>query len=334
MASETQPINSIRFILNILKFIGVFPINLTKNERNNKLFLFQTILFTLCYVVLWCYAFPVRNNEKEIHYILNRMIGVIYLITILMFAWTSLVYKKELRRIVKKFIKFDEICQKNNIIINNKSSQRSSLILILLSSFVLLFIFICNIGILQLYVKQQYLVRWFLIYTPVFVITYYLVFISVIAHLFYERFKGINNVLIQMTMSKMKTNLVQSKVTSVYKDEENKKLVGNLKKLTFLNEELRSLVNDVLSYFSVPILFCFGAIFIDITVQVFYLIFLLRIYEQPNINIEHNYIWQAQLTLVSYICNYLLVILFIVVHFYKTKQEVCTLKNNFKKQIL
>lgn len=318
-----QPIYSIKYVLYIIKIIGAFPINLTNLENKNKTYKIYTSILILCYVSLYIFAFPDRDDEKETHYIVSRLVGVLYLLTFCIILLTSMLGRQKLKNIIKNVIDFDENCQEFNINLNNRRIFKVSLILISISGFILSVIFISDIFILRLYLNFNYLLRFLVIYIPAFSMTYYLIFISVISCLLHQRFKEINNSLNDATAPIMAV-LVKSKL--IVNDRylfKRKKFVDNLKNLKYLNELLRNITNEILSYFSFPMLFCFVAIFVDITVQVFYLIFLIRFAGNNDDDIENVYVWQAGLSINNYILNYLVVLFYIVYYFHKTKYQVC-----------
>lgn len=331
-----QPKYSIRAILVITKILGGFPLSENWKENRKNVFGKIYVLFILfMYTIIFFTSFSNKHNGPEIYYFTNTILSFIFYINLVTLLVTTLRNKKRLIEILHKFITFDKLIgEKLNIKINYKSSSFFTCGIIFIITFILAQAGLCDFAILVISLKNISPQKWLAIFIPLIISTYYQTLIVVLGYLLLQRFKTINKKLFELCYTKSLTQMLVL----------NKKIdthVQILRILKFVNNDLKNIANKICQCFSFPILTSSGTALFVITVQLYYLIMMVRASNNVSDDTQQadkskdeaekqtKIIWQIGVCLVNVIILHIVQLVLVVSIFSFVKNQVRISTNYF-----
>lgn len=341
MFEKSPPISSLKVLIKLLKILGALP--LEGNETGKIKSIHGTIyslIIIIAYIILFGCSFPLRTNEKEVNYFITRIAATGYAATVSAILFIGIRRKNELKDLFQRIIIFDQNAWLKTSYKCDRQVFRWTLTLTTIAT-TMLFVLLC-FDMILLKVYEVTFGRWFVRYISMFINTYYLTLIAMLSFLLYQRFKMINICLLKIWQPNLKHIFGPIKLSNKNDNLFNAEFFINIK---ILNEELRNLANIVCTCFSIPILISVFTSFVVITVQIFYLIILMRVYISMEKNArkdsksmeemllaENIDIWKYTICAIANIIIYLVHLILVAVSFYYTKKQVCKIGNILKKQ--
>lgn len=294
MSQARNVSNCLSAIILILKLIGgypVFPTNVS-NRGYEKYQIAYTVGLLVVYSIVFGIMIMTNDDSTDINNFVNMTISAALLVTLTSIAIT---FVKNRGKAMEFLLRFDQIDQtmlsKLNIGINYKKIFLFATGITVGVSVVLIQSAISDYVILVMNYKIENSWKWVALFVPIFVTTYHHAFMSILAYLLYQRFSLMNECLKCICSHKWGKYLksvpqmicVKAKNggrngSSFYSD-----MVKNVK---IVNERLRNLANDICSSYSLPILTSSGTAFFVVTVQIYYLIILIRTPSPENLTTE------------------------------------------------
>lgn len=309
MAKQVQATSSLNSLLVILQCLGVFP-----SEKKKYSFLYSLILATF-FMSLFIYAISLRDNEKEVTYIVNQIVFTCYTSVLITALATAHVKRKKLIEILKSLEKFDEtILNKTNMNMNYRKNIMFSFISRIVAS-----VLLCEYGLFELVTyplasKVGLVIRWFIMYFSNLTMFFYHIFLASLSYLLYQRFCFINK--------SLEFLITTNKNVKNKKKEKNNNTVEKIKGIKVLNENLRSIANDICSNFAASIFVYCGTALLALVVNLNYLIVLIR--NHSAIAGTESGVWKYLICISNGIFMHFIQLLLLVTGFYFTKIQAST----------
>lgn len=334
--ATNKPFNPMTIILTIVKIFGAFPTKTISYKRFNISVAYSFVIL-LAFLSIFIGSFPVLNDEKEINYIINRIVAVISTLTFITILFVAIIYRNKLRKINRKL----DILKEDNLIkmYSKRNDQKIgflSAFLIFIAILLLTETCIADAMVLKPYEEIYSTLKWLVVVLPMVLNTFYQILISVYGYFLTQCFKIINKTLAKFPSFKNINNDLHDREND---DVNSNYYVEHIKNIKILNEELRNLANDICSCFSLPILVSAGSGFFMITVQIYYLLMVVvlpapkkDIRRTSNIKptdstvdkIPEEERWKFTLCLINYMIVYFLQLVIVMGSFHLAKNQVST----------
>lgn len=317
MAKNKQFQSSICCITIILKIFGVLNWAAKKSIFLDVVYKIFLLGF---YYVMFALAMSENTNAKETTKVVNNIIYTCLLLTFTSILLKSLQKKNDMIQIFERFELIDSFAKKEiGFTFNYKRTKTLTIILSVMTTVILVQATVIE----YVYLVQAYelgtVLRLLITYFPMYVTTYFFIFLTIIGYLLYQRFKGVNECL--------------HRIQNCFNLEE-------IRKLQIMNDELRIQTNKIISCFSLPISFNALTSFFVITVHIYFLSFIWkeefpRTFLMPNeVTLldakggNHGYFLSKKIKVTFCVVNNIAIqvlqFLMLVACFRTVKLEVCT----------
>lgn len=271
-----QPINSIKSIIIISKLIGVFPLG-KENEKKETLYGKVYIIFLLfSYFILFSVTVqPDDDDIKLINRIINSSVYLSLLINYMSILINSFKKRSDILEIFNNFNSFDQDFSTFQII-DYKNCSKIAKVLSVVITILLFNSWVSEVIIMVYGYNYLSIFRNIGNYLPIFIIDYFLVFLSLLAFMLYQRFSAVNKHFKFLCVSRKSRFQIYYVKPRYGKSKGVDAIMIKFKEIQKLNDNLRNLANQVCSCFKLPIFITFGVAFLNIMVNLYYFIILLR----------------------------------------------------------